>query len=72
MIWTSPSATTTPGSRLFFPTWDTTTADLPPPPKLETASAFRNLLMPRRRRTRAAEYQARIKTERALNHPPAP
>ena len=35
LIWTSPSGTkytTKPGSRLFFPGWDTTTAALPPPP----------------------------------------
>ena len=33
VIWVSPSGrkyTTKPGSRLFFETWDTTTADLPP------------------------------------------
>ena len=32
-IWTSPSGktyTTHPGSRLFFPNWNTTTAELPP------------------------------------------
>ena len=34
VIWTAPSGatfTTHPGSRLFFPTWDVTTAELPPP-----------------------------------------
>ncbi len=70
VIWTSPSGrtyTTKPGSRLFFPNWDTTTADLPPPPKTEAPSASRTLLMPRRRRTRAAEYAARIKAERTEN-----
>jgi hypothetical protein len=29
-------------------------------------------MMPRRRRTRAAEYAARIEAERALNQTPAP
>ena len=38
LIWTSPTRphrheyTTKPGSRLFFPGWDVTTAALPPPP----------------------------------------
>ena len=34
VIWTSPSGkayTTQPGSRLFFPAWNVTTADLSPP-----------------------------------------
>ena len=34
VIWTAPSGktyTTHPGSRLFFPTWNVTTAELPPP-----------------------------------------
>jgi hypothetical protein len=35
LIWTSPSGkkyTTHPGSRIFFPDWDVTTAALPHPP----------------------------------------
>ena len=72
VVWTSPSGktyTTQPGSRLFFPAWNVTTADLPPPatdlPPI--ASADRGLMMPRRQRTRAADQAARIKAERELN-----
>ena len=73
VIWTSPSGrryTTTPGSRLFFPTWNTATAALPPPTGPPPAAGDRGLMMPRRRRTRAAERAARIKAERAQHHPP--
>lgn len=69
VIWTTPAGqryTTMPGSRLFFPAWDTTTAELPPmaqPPP----GAGRTAKMPRRRRPRAAENAARIKAERAAN-----
>jgi uncharacterized protein DUF222 len=75
VIWTSPSGrkyTTKPGSRLFFETWDTTTADLPPPSFAVPNSGDRGLMMPRRRRTRAAEHAAWIKAERARNEAPAP
>jgi hypothetical protein len=75
VIWTSPSARkyiTNPGSRLFFETWDPTTADLPPPLTAMPNSGDRGLMMPRRRRTRAAEYAAWIKAERARNEAPAP
>jgi hypothetical protein len=55
-----------PGSRLYFPAWDTTTADLPPlaqpPPDRDRLAK-----MPKRRRTRAAEYAARITAEREAN-----
>ena len=73
LIWTSPSGTkytTKPGSRLFFPGWNTTTAALPPPttdPPLPPTPGDRGLMMPRRKRTRTADDTARIKTERALN-----
>ena len=75
VIWTSPSGrkyTTKPGSRLFFEKWDTTTVDLPPPPILAPTDADRGLMMPRRRRTRAAEFASRIRSERARNGGPAP
>jgi hypothetical protein len=75
VIWTSPSGRkyiTNPGSRLFFETWDTTTADLPPPSIVVPNTSDRGLMMPRRRRTRAAEYAAWIKAERARNEAPAP
>ncbi|AFM15738.1 protein of unknown function DUF222 [Mycolicibacterium chubuense NBB4] len=69
VIWTTPAGqryTTLPGSRLFFPAWDTTTAELPviePPP----TDPDRTVKMPRRRRTRAADNAARIKAEREDN-----
>jgi hypothetical protein len=70
IVWTSPSGrtyTTTPGSRLFFPKWDTTTADLPPPLEHSPPLGNRDAMMPKRRRTRAAADAARIKAERARN-----
>lgn len=75
VIWTSPSGrkyTTKPGSRLFFERWDTTTADLPPPPVLVPTDADRGLMMPRRRRTRAAAFASRIRSERTRNGAPTP
>ncbi len=75
VVWISPSGRkylTKPGSRLFFETWDTTTADLPPPSIVVPNTGDRGLMMPRRRRTRAAEYAAWIKAERARNEVPAP
>ncbi len=70
LIWTSPSGrtyTTHPGSRIFFPSWDVTTADLPPPTTNPPTARDRGLMMPRRKRTRTADQTARIKAERALN-----
>ena len=75
VIWTSPSGRkyiTKPGSRLFFETWDTTTTDLPPPVMVGAEPGDRGVMMPRRRRTRAAEYAAWIKAERARNEAAAP
>jgi hypothetical protein len=75
VIWTSPTGrkyTTKPGSQLFFEKWDTTTADLPPPPTLVPTDADRRLMMPKRRRTRAAEFASRIRSERTRNEAPAP
>ncbi|AGB21489.1 protein of unknown function DUF222 [Mycobacterium sp. JS623] len=75
VIWISPSGRkyiTKPGSRLFFETWDITTADLPPTSIVVPNTGDRGLMMPRRRRTRAAEYAARIKAERARNEAPVP
>jgi hypothetical protein len=76
VIWTAPSGTTyttQPGSRLFFPTWDVTTAALPPPQPLPPHdAAYRGLMMPRRKRPRAADIAAAIKAERSLNDCDAP
>ena len=69
VIWKSPTGTiykTRPGSRLFFPAWDTTTAALPRlSPVVQEPN--RAVMMPRRRRTRATERTRRILEERALN-----
>jgi hypothetical protein len=69
VIWTAPTGrtyVTHPGSRMFFPEWDCTTASLPatqrPPDSVD-----RNAMMPRRRRTRAADTMRRIMAERRLN-----
>ncbi|ABM15959.1 protein of unknown function DUF222 [Mycolicibacterium vanbaalenii PYR-1] len=69
VLWTTPAGqrcTTVPGSWLFFPGWDTTTAELPPmaqpPPDPDRLAK-----MPKRRRTRAADQAARIKVEREHN-----
>ncbi|MGE2693014.1 DUF222 domain-containing protein, partial [Mycolicibacterium pulveris] len=70
IVWTAPSGhtyRTYPFSRVLFPNWDTTTADLPPPANAPPPSAQRTLKMPRRRRSRAAENEARINAERELN-----
>ncbi|ODQ95868.1 HNH endonuclease signature motif containing protein [Mycolicibacterium holsaticum] len=70
VVWTAPSGhtyRTYPFSRVLFPNWDTTTADLPPRANAPPPSAQRALKMPRRRRTRAAENTARINAERKLN-----
>jgi hypothetical protein len=71
VIWTSPTGktyTTHPGSRIFFPHWDITTAQLDlPPPNDHPPPPHRGLMMPRRQRTRAADEATRIKAERAHN-----
>ncbi|WP_431238373.1 hypothetical protein ACQ86B_28240 [Mycolicibacterium aichiense] len=48
-----------------MPTWNTTTAKLPPP-KSEPPPTI-GIMMPTRRRTRAAQRAYRITRERALN-----
>ncbi len=77
IIWTAPNGhtyTTHPDSRIFLPSWHTTTAALPPAPSPPAIGPTHTLLMPRRRRTRAAELAHRIKRERAhvtqRNKPP--
>ncbi len=75
VIWTAPSGrtyTTRPGSRIFFPAWNTTTAEPPHTPTPTTtigdrAIGDRGVMMPQRRRTRAADLAHRIRCERALN-----
>lgn len=74
VFWTAPSGhtySTHPGSKLFFE-WDTTTANLPPPTSIPLAPTDRAEKIPKRRRTRAVEFAARIRAERARNVDPAP
>lgn len=69
VIWTAPSGrtyVTHPGSRFFYPGWDTTTAVLPAAPR-SAENGHKGLMMPRRRRTRAQDLLHRIERERALN-----
>lgn len=69
IVWTSPSGltyTTVPGSRLVFPAWDTTTGALPRM-ALPEHGRGRDVMMPRRRRTRTDQRARRKKAERALN-----
>ena len=68
IIWTSPAGqtyTTHPGSRVYFPDWNVTTAALPPASPGAPKPANRAVTMPKRRRTRAAERAQRIKNRRA-------
>jgi len=74
-VFTSPSGrtyTTTPGGALFFPQLATPTETLAATETLTTGpppdnSPGRTLMMPTRKRTRAAERAARIDWERGLN-----
>ncbi|WP_197378576.1 HNH endonuclease signature motif containing protein [Mycolicibacterium mengxianglii] len=69
IVWATPTGqtfTTKPGSSLFFPTVNTTSAPIvtgTPAPN----SPGKALKMPKRKRSRAKERDYRIKAERALN-----
>ena len=68
--WTSPSGrtyTTTPGGALFFPQLAQPTAELTVTERHPVTASARGLMMPTRRRSRAAERAARIAWERGLN-----
>ncbi len=68
LIWTSPAGkryVTHPGSRLLIPQWETTTAELPERSGYPPGAT--GLLMPTRRRTRAAQRALFVRRERALN-----
>ncbi|NTY59823.1 DUF222 domain-containing protein [Mycolicibacterium sphagni] len=68
IVWTSPtghSYTTQPGSRLLIPRWNVTTATLPPPVGQPPPTI--GIMMPTRRKTRAAQRAHRIAAERKLN-----
>ncbi|OBI84559.1 HNH endonuclease signature motif containing protein, partial [Mycobacterium sp. E740] len=69
VIWTAPSGrtyVTHPGSRFFYPDWDTTTAAVPAVVRPVDAP-HKGVMMPRRRRTRAEDRRRRIARERTLN-----
>ncbi|WP_235677801.1 HNH endonuclease signature motif containing protein [Mycolicibacterium sarraceniae] len=68
ITWTSPTGhtyTTQPGSRLLLPRWNVTTATLPPP--VGQPPPTTGIMMPTRRKTRAAQRAYRITAERKLN-----
>jgi hypothetical protein len=68
--WTSPTGhtyTTKPGASFFFPVLASPTGELVSPTALPAASHHRGLMMPSRRRTRAAERASRIAYERGIN-----
>ena len=70
IVWTAPTGRTYithPGSRLFLPAWNVTTAQRPPPCPGKPTSENRGLMMPRRHRTRAADRAQRVKSRRAQN-----
>jgi hypothetical protein len=69
VIWTSPTAqryTTSPGSRLQFPTLCLPTGELPATATMQPPGD-RGLMIPKRRRTREQDRAYRIDAERALN-----
>ena len=69
VIWKSPTGKTyktRPGNRIFFPAWNTTTAELPPPSPV-VQQRNRGVMMPKRQHTRATDRTRRIHEERALN-----
>jgi Domain of unknown function (DUF222) len=70
VIWTSPTGhtyTTKPDGALFFPVLDRPTGKLVLPQNLPPPSQGRAEFMPKRRRTRREELEARVAYERGLN-----
>lgn len=70
VIWTAPTGRTyktLPGSRIFFPDFNTTTAQLPTPTTPAPQPPGRALMMPKRRHTRAADRARRIRQQRERN-----
>lgn len=68
--WAAPTGhtyATTPGGSIFFPQLATSTGALMVAQRDESSSSARGLMMPTRRRTRAAERAARITAERRIN-----
>lgn len=70
VIWTAPSGqtyTTTPTGSIFFPIFAAPTGKLLLPSRHPAPDAVRGVMMPRRKRTRAAEHRYRITWERRIN-----
>ena len=70
MIWTSPtghSYTTKPGGTVLFPVLAVPTGTLVLPTSTPPGTPNRGLMMPARRRTRAADRAARNNWERGIN-----
>ena len=68
--WTAPTGhtyTTKPSGALFFPALAVPTGEIVRPNATPPATGDRALMMPARRRTRAAEHAARIASERRIN-----
>ncbi len=70
IVWTSPTGhtyTTKPGGSLFFPALAIPTGKLVLPDRTPPNAGDRGLMMPVRRRTRAADRAARNNWERGIN-----
>jgi hypothetical protein len=68
--WTAPSGhtyATTPGGSIFFPMLATSTGELTIARGIGPPNIGRALMMPRRKRTRAADRHYRITSERRIN-----
>ena len=71
VIWKSPTGKnykTRPGSRIFFPAWNTTTAELPQQSVPVAQDGNRSVMMPKRQHTRATDadppHPRRTRTQR--------
>ncbi|MCW2515129.1 MAG: hypothetical protein JWR11_4171 [Mycobacterium sp.] len=67
IVWTSPAGLryrAPPGSRIYFPDWDTTTPLSATPTPHAEPTPGRELRMPLRQRTRAQQQRDRIRAER--------
>jgi hypothetical protein len=70
VVWTAPSGctyTTTPTGSIFFPVLAAPTGELVIPDGTQAPNIGRGVMMPRRKRTRAAERHYRITCERRVN-----
>jgi hypothetical protein len=70
VAWTAPSGctyTTTPTGSIFFPVLATRTGELVIPGETHALNIGQEAMMPRRKRTHAAERHYRITCERRIN-----